>query len=154
MNHLGRVRAAWGNVWRGADVPAARTRSHFVLSKTKQPGDRPAMRTVTCIDDLREAARRRVPRAFFDYADGGSYAEQTLNANCADLERIKLRQRILVDVSRRSTQTTMLGEPVSLPLALAPIRALGMQHGDGEVLACRAAQAAGIPFNLSTMSIS
>jgi len=111
------------------------------------------MQTMTCIEDLREAARRRVPRAFFDYADGGSYAEQTLNANRADLERIRLRQRILVDVSRRSTQTTILGEPVSLPLALAPIGALGMQHGDGEILACRAAQAAGIPFTLSTMSI-
>jgi L-lactate dehydrogenase (cytochrome) len=111
------------------------------------------MRTMTCIKDLRDAARRRVPRAFFDYADGGSYAEQTLNANCADLERIKLRQRILVDVSQRSTQTTMIGEPVSMPLALAPIGALGMQYGDGEVLACRAAQAAGIPFILSTMSI-
>jgi len=111
------------------------------------------MQTMTCIEDLREAARRRVPRAFFDYADGGSYAEQTLNANRADLERIRLRQRILVDVSQRSTQTTILGEPVSLPLALAPIGALGMQHGDGEILACRAAQAAGIPFILSTMSI-
>jgi L-lactate dehydrogenase (cytochrome) len=111
------------------------------------------MQTMTCIADLREAARRRVPRAFFDYADGGSYAEQTLNANRADLERIRLRQRILVDVSRRSTQTTILGEPVSLPLALAPIGALGMQHGDGEILACRAAQAASIPFTLSTMSI-
>jgi L-lactate dehydrogenase (cytochrome) len=111
------------------------------------------MRAMTCIKDLRDTARRRVPRAFFDYADGGSYAEQTLNANCADLERIKLRQRILVDVSQRSTQTTMIGEPVSMPLALAPIGALGMQFGDGEVLACRAAQAAGIPFILSTMSI-
>jgi L-lactate dehydrogenase (cytochrome) len=111
------------------------------------------MQNMTCIEDLRDAARRRVPRAFFDYADGGSYAEQTLNANRADLERIRLRQRILVDVSRRSTQTTILGEPVSLPLALAPIGALGMQHGDGEILACRAAQAAGIPFTLSTMSI-
>ena len=111
------------------------------------------MQTMTCIEDLREAARRRVPRAFFDYADGGSYAEQTLNANRSDLERIRLRQRILVDVSRRSTQTTILGELASLPLALAPIGALGMQHGDGEVLACRAAQAAGIPFILSTMSI-
>ena len=111
------------------------------------------MQTMTCIADLREVARRRVPRAFFDYADGGSYAEQTLNANRADLEQIRLRQRILVDVSRRSTQTTILGEPVSLPLALAPIGALGMQHGDGEILACRAAHAAGIPFILSTMSI-
>ncbi len=111
------------------------------------------MQTMTCIADLREVARRRVPRAFFDYADGGSYAEQTLNANRADLEQIRLRQRILVDVSRRSTQSTILGEPVSLPLALAPIGALGMQHGDGEILACRAAHAAGIPFILSTMSI-
>jgi L-lactate dehydrogenase (cytochrome) len=111
------------------------------------------MQTMTCIEDLRDVARRRVPRAFFDYADGGSYAEQTLNANRADLERIRLRQRILVDVSRRSTQTTILGEPVSMPLALAPIGALGMQHGDGEILACRAAHAAGIPFTLSTMSI-
>jgi L-lactate dehydrogenase (cytochrome) len=108
---------------------------------------------MTCIKDLRDTARRRVPRAFFDYADGGSYSEQTLNANCSDLERLKLRQRILVDVSQRSTQTTMVGEPVSMPLALAPIGALGMQYGDGEVLACRAAQAVGIPFILSTMSI-
>jgi len=94
-----------------------------------------------------------VPRAFFEYADGGSYAEQTLNANRADLERIKLRQKILVDVSKRSTRTTILGEPASLPLALAPIGMCGMQHGDGEILACRAAQEAGIPFCLSTMSI-
>ena len=111
------------------------------------------MKTMTCIEDLRQTARRRVPRAFFEYAEGGSYAEQTLNANRADLERIKLRQRILVDVAHRSTSTTILGEPVSLPLALAPIGLCGMQHGDGEILACRAAQAAGIPFTLSTMSI-
>jgi L-lactate dehydrogenase (cytochrome) len=111
------------------------------------------MKTMTCIEDLRQAARRRVPRQFFDYADGGSYAEQTLHANCADLEHIKLRQRILVDVSHRSTTTTILGEPASLPLALAPIGLCGMQHGDGEILACRAAQAAGIPFTLSTMSV-
>jgi L-lactate dehydrogenase (cytochrome) len=90
---------------------------------------------------------------FFDYAEAGSYAEQTLNANRADLERIKLRQRILVDVSNRSTRTTILGEPVALPLALAPIGLCGMQRGDGEILACRAAQEAGIPFCLSTMSI-
>jgi L-lactate dehydrogenase (cytochrome) len=94
-----------------------------------------------------------VPRAFFDYAEGGSYAEQTLRANRADFEAIKLRQRILVDVSERSTATTILGEPASLPLALAPIGLCGMQHGDGEILACRAAQQAGIPFTLSTMSI-
>jgi L-lactate dehydrogenase (cytochrome) len=111
------------------------------------------MKTMTCIEDLRQTARRRVPRAFFDYAEGGSYAEQTLHANRADLEAIKLRQRILVDVANRTTATTILGEPVSMPLALAPIGLCGMQHGDGEILACRAAQAAGIPFTLSTMSI-
>ena len=111
------------------------------------------MKNMTCIEDLRQAARRRVPRAFYEYADGGSYAEQTLNANRKDLEGINLRQRVLVDVSNRSTATTILGEPVSLPLALAPIGLCGMQHGDGEILACRAAHAAGIPFTLSTMSI-
>jgi L-lactate dehydrogenase (cytochrome) len=111
------------------------------------------MKTMTCIEDLRQTARRRVPRAFFEYAEGGSYAEETLHANRGDLERIKLRQRILVDVASRSTKTTILGEPASLPLALAPIGLCGMQHGDGEILACRAAQAAGIPFCLSTMSI-
>jgi L-lactate dehydrogenase (cytochrome) len=108
---------------------------------------------MTCIEDLRQEARRKVPISFFDYAEGGSYAEQTLRANSADLERIKLRQRILVDVSKRTTATTIIGEPVSLPLALAPIGLCGMQHGDGEILACRAAQAAGIPFCLSTMAI-
>jgi L-lactate dehydrogenase (cytochrome) len=111
------------------------------------------MKTMTCIADLRETARRKVPRAFFEYADGGSYAEETLRANRADLERIGLRQRVLVDVADRSTSTTILGEPASMPLALAPIGLCGMQHGDGEILACRAAQAAGIPFCLSTMSI-
>jgi L-lactate dehydrogenase (cytochrome) len=108
---------------------------------------------MTCIEDLRRTARRRVPRAFFDYADGGSYAEQTLHANRTDLEHIKLRQRILVDVAHRTTRTTILGEPVALPLALAPIGLCGMQYGDGEILACRAAQAADIPFCLSTMSV-
>src|ERR1700683_401119 len=111
------------------------------------------MKTITCIEDLRDAARRKVPRAFFEYADGGSYSEETLRANRADLESIALRQRVMVDVADRSTGTKILGEPVSLPLALAPIGLCGMQHGDGEILACRAAQAAGIPFSLSTMSI-
>jgi L-lactate dehydrogenase (cytochrome) len=111
------------------------------------------MKTMTCIEDLRDAARRKVPRAFFEYADGGSYSEETLRANRADLERIALRQRVMVDVADRSTSTKILGEPASLPLALAPIGLCGMQHGDGEILACRAAQAAGIPFCLSTMSI-
>jgi L-lactate dehydrogenase (cytochrome) len=111
------------------------------------------MKTMTCIEDLRQTARRRVPRMFFDYAESGSYAEETLHANRTDLEAIKLRQRILLDVAGRTTGTTILGEPVSLPLALAPIGLCGMQHGDGEILACRAAHEAGIPFTLSTMSI-
>src|ERR1700733_12269624 len=111
------------------------------------------MKNMTCIEDLRQTYRRKVPRAFVDYAESGSYAEQTLCANREDLGRIKLRQRILHDVTNRSTKTTILGEPVSLPLALAPVGLTGMQHGDGEILACRAAQAAGIPYTLSTMSI-
>src|SRR5215510_12867073 len=111
------------------------------------------MRTMTCIEDLRRLARRKVPRAFFDYAEAGSYSQETLRTNREDLERIKLRQRVLVDVSQRALATTIVGENVSLPLALAPIGLCGMQHGDGEILACRAAQAAGIPFTLSTMSI-
>src|SRR6266536_4085474 len=111
------------------------------------------MRTMTCIEDLRQQARRKVPRAFFEYAEAGSYSQETLRANREDLERIKLRQRVLLDVSQRDLGTTILGERVSLPLALAPIGLCGMQHGDGEILACRAAQAAGIPFTLSTMSI-
>jgi L-lactate dehydrogenase (cytochrome) len=111
------------------------------------------LRALTCIEDLRQVARRRVPKMFFDYADRGSYAEETLRRNREDLERIKLRQRVLVDVSRRSLATTIVGEPVALPIALAPIGLCGMQWGDGEILACRAAQAAGIPFCLSTMSI-
>src|SRR5258708_23653987 len=111
------------------------------------------MKHVTCIEDLRQLHKRRVPKMFFDYADRGSYSEDTLRANRSDLEAIKFRQRILVDVSKRDLSTTILGEPAALPLILAPIGLCGMQHGDGEILACRAAQAAGIPFTLSTMSI-
>jgi len=111
------------------------------------------MKTMTCIEDLRQTYHRKVPRAFVDYCESGSYAEQTLRANRADLERITLRQRILHNVADRSTKTTILGEPAALPLALAPVGLTGMQHGDGEILACRAAQAAGIPYTLSTMSI-
>jgi L-lactate dehydrogenase (cytochrome) len=112
------------------------------------------MAIITCIEDLRAQARRKVPRAFFDYAEAGSYGQETLRANRADLEAIKLRQRVLVDVAKRDLATTILGEPVALPFALAPIGLCGMQHGDGEILACRAAHAAGIPFTLSTMSIA
>jgi L-lactate dehydrogenase (cytochrome) len=111
------------------------------------------MKHITCIEDLRELHKRRVPKAFFDYADRGSYAEETLRANRDDLKQVKFRQRVLVDVSKRDLSTTILGEPAAMPLILAPVGLLGMQHGDGEILACRAAQAAGIPFTQSTMSI-
>jgi L-lactate dehydrogenase (cytochrome) len=111
------------------------------------------MKHITCIEDLRELHKRRVPKAFFDYADRGSYSEETLRANRADLQQIKFRQRVLVDISKRDLSTNILGEPAAMPLILAPVGLLGMQHGDGEILACRAAQAAGIPFTQSTMSI-
>jgi L-lactate dehydrogenase (cytochrome) len=111
------------------------------------------MKHITCIEDLRALHKRNVPKAFFDYADRGSYSEETLRANREDLQQIKFRQRILVDVSKRDLSTTILGEPAAMPLILAPVGLLGMQHGDGEIHACRAAQAAGIPFTQSTMSI-
>jgi L-lactate dehydrogenase (cytochrome) len=111
------------------------------------------MKHITCIEDLRQLHKRRVPKAFFDYADRGSYTEDTLRANSDDLQQIKFRQRILVDVSKRDLSTNILGEPAAMPLILAPVGLLGMQHGDGEIHACRAAQAAGIPFTQSTMSI-
>lgn len=111
------------------------------------------MKHITCIEDLRQLHKRRVPKAFFDYCDRGSYTEDTLRANSEDLAQIKFRQRILVDVSKRDLSTTILGEPAAMPLILAPVGLLGMLHGDGEIYACRAAQAAGIPFTQSTMSI-
>jgi L-lactate dehydrogenase (cytochrome) len=111
------------------------------------------MKHITCIEDLRQLHKRRVPKAFFDYADRGSYTEDTLRANSDDLQQIKFRQRVLIDVSKRDLSTTILGEPAAMPLILAPVGLLGMQYGDGEIHACRAAQAAGIPFTQSTMSI-
>ncbi|MGO4386303.1 L-lactate dehydrogenase [Microvirga sp. 2YAF29] len=111
------------------------------------------MKTITCIDDLRDLHRRRTPRAFFDYCDRGSYAEETLNANRRDLKALTLRQRVMVDVGNRSTETTILGVRRALPFGLAPVGLTGMQYGDGEILAAKAAEAANIPFTLSTMSI-
>jgi L-lactate dehydrogenase (cytochrome) len=108
---------------------------------------------VTSIMDLRELARRRVPRAFFEYADRGSYDEVTLHENRAAMARIKLRQRVMLDVDNRSLGTDIVGQPVSMPLAIAPTGLTGLQHGSGEILGARAAAAAGIPFCLSTMSI-
>lgn len=111
------------------------------------------MGSVTCIEDLRALARRKVPRAFFDYAEAGSYAEETLRANRTDLNSIKLRQRVLVDVSKRDTSATILGERYSMPIALGPVAMTGLERGNGEILACRAAHESGIPFTLSTLSI-
>ena len=112
------------------------------------------MKNIACIADLRDLARRRVPKAFFDYAEAGSYNEETLRSNRADLEAIKLRQRVLVDVSQRRLNTTIIGQEIAAPFVLAPIGICGMQHGDGEILSARAANEAGIPFTLSTMSIN
>lgn len=111
------------------------------------------MSIVTNIEDLRRIARRKIPRAIFDYVERGSYDEITLNANRNDLDAIRLRQRVLVDVSKVSLATSMLGETVSMPLAIAPTGLAGLVQGDGEILAARAAQAADIKFCLSTMSI-
>ncbi len=108
---------------------------------------------ITCIEDLRVLAERRVPRMFYDYADSGAWTEGTYRANETDFKDIYLRQRVAVDMSNRTLATTMIGQPVSMPLALAPVGLTGMQHADGEILAARAAAAAGVPFTLSTMSI-
>jgi L-lactate dehydrogenase (cytochrome) len=111
------------------------------------------MKITPSIEDLRQLARRRVPRAFFEYADSGSYSEQTFRANLDDLAAIKLRQRVLVNVDERDISTKIIGTPAAAPIALGPIGLCGMEHGDGEILSARAAQAAGVPFTLSTMSI-
>lgn len=111
------------------------------------------MSSVTSIADLREIAKRRIPRAIFDYADCGSYNEATLRANRADLDAIGLRQRVLIDVDDRSTASQFLGEPATMPVAIAPTGLTGLFHRDGEIFGARAAQKFGIPFCLSTMSI-
>lgn len=109
--------------------------------------------TITTIEDLRRIAKRRVPRMFYDYCDSGSWTEGTYRANEADFAAIQFRQRVAVDMTDRSLATTMAGRPVAMPVALAPTGMTGMQHADGEILAARAAEAAGVPFTLSTMSI-
>ena len=111
------------------------------------------MKNAMSIEDLRRIAHRNVPGVFIDYMEAGSYEEHTRDANVADMRKVKLRQRVLVDVSNRSLATTVLGEQLALPLALAPTGLAGMQHADGEILACRAAHKAGIQFCQSTMSI-
>jgi L-lactate dehydrogenase (cytochrome) len=111
------------------------------------------MTTITCIEDLRLLAKQRVPKMFYDYADSGSWTESTYRANTADFGLIKLRQRVAVNIEDRSTTVRMVGQSAAMPVALAPVGLAGMQHADGEILAARAAEAFGIPFTLSTMSI-
>ncbi|HTO33839.1 MAG TPA: alpha-hydroxy acid oxidase [Pararhizobium sp.] len=105
------------------------------------------------IRDLKALAKRRVPKMFFDYADSGAWTEGTYRANEEDFQKIKLRQRVLVDMTNRSLESTMIGQKVSMPVALSPTGLTGMQHADGEMLAAKAAEAFGVPFTLSTMSI-
>src|SRR5476649_3062190 len=111
------------------------------------------MTVMTCIEDLRVLAQKRVPRMFYDYADSCSWTESTYRANESDFGKIKLRQRVAVNMENRSLATTMIGVPTSMPVALAPTGLTGMQHADGEILAARAAEKFGVPFTLSTMSI-
>ena len=108
---------------------------------------------ITTIEELRVLAQKRVPRMFYDYADSGSWTESTYRANESDFQKIKLRQRVAVNMEGRSTATTMIGQQVAMPVAIAPTGLTGMQHADGEILAARAAKKFGIPFTLSTMSI-
>jgi L-lactate dehydrogenase (cytochrome) len=111
------------------------------------------MPVITCIEDLRVLAKQRVPRMFYDYVDTGSWTEGTYRANEADFQKIKLRQRVAVNLENRSTATTMIGVPAKMPVALAPVGSTGMQHADGEILAARACERFGVPFTLSTMSV-
>ncbi len=112
-----------------------------------------AMPVITCIEDLRQLAEKRVPRMFYDYADSGSWTETTYRANESDFQAIKLRQRVAVNMEGRSTAVKMVGQDAKMPVAIAPVGLTGMQHADGEIHAARAAEKFGIPFTLSTMSI-
>ncbi|BBB64516.1 alpha-hydroxy-acid oxidizing enzyme [Undibacterium sp. YM2] len=111
------------------------------------------MPVITCVEDLRLLAKKRVPKAFYDYADSGSYTESTYKANTSDLAAIRLRQRVAINVEHRSTRTTMIGQEVAMPVAIAPTGLTGMQWANGEMLGAIAAEKFGIPFTLSTMSI-
>lgn len=111
------------------------------------------MPVITCINDLKRLHRRHTPKMFYDYAESGSYTEQTFRENTTDFAQIRLRQKVAVDMSGRSTATQMIGQPVTMPVALAPVGMTGMQRADGEIKAARAAEKFGVPFTLSTMSI-
>ena len=111
------------------------------------------MAVITCIDDLKALHKKRTPKMFYDYCESGSYTEQTFRDNTTDFEKIRLRQKVAVDMSNRSVAGTMIGQPVAMPVALAPVGLTGMQSADGEIKAARAAEKFGVPFTLSTMSI-
>jgi L-lactate dehydrogenase (cytochrome) len=111
------------------------------------------MTIITTIEDLRVLAQKRVPRMFYDYADAGSWTESTYRANVDDFQTIKFRQRVAVNLENRTLKSTMVGQDVAMPVALAPTGLTGMQHADGEILAAKAAEKFGVPFTLSTMSI-
>ncbi|MES2969031.1 MAG: alpha-hydroxy acid oxidase [Pseudomonadota bacterium] len=111
------------------------------------------MPVITCIDDLKRLYKRRAPKMFFDYCESGSYTEQTFRDNTDDFAKLRLRQKVAVDMSDRTTETTMIGQKVAMPVALAPVGMTGMQCADGEIKAARAAEKFGVPFTLSTMSI-
>lgn len=108
---------------------------------------------ITCVEDFRQLAERRVPRMFYDYADSGSWTEGTYRSNVTDFEKLKFRQRVAVDIETRSLRTSMIGIDVAMPVAIAPTGLTGMQHADGEILGAKAAEKFGVPFTLSTMSI-
>ena len=110
------------------------------------------MRKILEINDLKKLAKRRVPKMFFDYADSGAWTESTYRANEEDFKKIKLRQRVLVDMTNRSLESEMIGQKVSMPVALSPTGLTGMQHANGEMLAAQAAEEFGVPFTLSTMN--
>lgn len=111
------------------------------------------MPVITCVEDLRRIYKRRVPRMFYDYCESGSWTEQTFRENSSDFDLIRLRQRVAVNMEGRSTASRMAGQDVSMPVALAPVGSTGMQHADGEIKAARAAEAFGVPYTLSTMSV-
>jgi L-lactate dehydrogenase (cytochrome) len=111
------------------------------------------MPIITCIEDLKQIHRRKVPKMFWDYCESGSYTEQTFGENSSDFHKIRLRQRVARDLSGRTTQTTMMGRKIAMPVALSPVGSAGMQSADGEIKAARAAEAFGVPFTLSTFAI-
>ena len=130
------------------------TRSRLVTKANHILRKAAAMPVITNIDDLKRIYRRKTPKMFYDYAESGSWTEQTFRENTSDFDQIRLRQRVAVDMTGRSTASQMIGQDVTMPVALAPVGMTGMQCADGEIKAARAAERFGVPFTLSTMSIN